>query len=155
MKRFFPCLLAVLVLAVSACYHKPPALKDQEPAELYQAVTAFYQFIQNKDLDSFADKIEIQSRFEDQDRYYFFLDTILPAMWARNFERNRIKQFQILSLGYTPEAESVEVEIWILSDDSLPFGKVMKFKQRWYYKYSNWYPAELKAKKATVWEKYR
>jgi len=139
----------------SACHKKPAGLTNPEPAESYQQFSAFYRFLQYKDLDSFADKLEIQSRFEDQDHYYFFLDTILPAMWERKFERNRILDFQILGLEVDPEQTQAWVEVWIYSDDTLPFGKVMTFKQRWYFKQFNWYPSEIKAGKATVWEKYR
>lgn len=144
-----------LLIFLSTCYKKPAGLTNPASEELYQEIVSFYKFIQYKDLDSFADKLEIQSRFEDQDHYYFFLDTILPAMWERKFERNRIKDFQILGLEVDEDETQTWVEIWILSDDTLPFGKVMTFKQRWYLKHSNWYPAEVKAKKATVWEKYR
>jgi len=146
--------LALLIL-LSACYKKPAGLTNPEPQELYQEIIAFYKFIQYKDLDSFADKMEIQGHFEDQDHYYIFLDTILPAMWERKFERNRIIDFQILSIEMNEDETQAWVQIWILSDDTLPFGKVMTYKHRWYFKHFHWYPAEIKAKKATLWEKYR
>jgi len=31
----------------------------------------------------------------------------------------------------------------------------MTFKHRWYQSYFIWYPAEIKAPKPTLWEKYR
>ncbi len=147
--------LAGILLIVFSCAKKPPELENPSPQDLYQKVVEFYDFLRNKDLDSFAYKLELQAKFQDQEHFYAFLDTILPAMWERNFERNRILDYQILSLELEPSGDSAWVEVWILSDDTLPFGKVMTFKHRWYQSYFTWYPAEIKAPKPTLWEKYR
>jgi len=146
---------AAVVLLLLACAQKPPAIKSPESPELYETVKAFFEFLVNRDLDSFADKNEMQSRFQDLSRFEAFLDSILPAMWARHFERNRIREFQILTMDLNPDQTEAWVKIWVKSDDTLPFGKVMTFSQRWYaYKFL-WYPAEIKAPKPTIIEKYR
>ncbi len=146
-------ILALVFLA--GCLHKPTGLENPKPKDLYLAVVSFYDFLLYKDLDSFADKLEIQARFQNQEHFYNFLDTILPAMWERNFERNRIIDYRILQIRTEPDKDQAWVKIWILSDDILPFGKVMTFEHHWYLYHFVWYPAEIKAPKATWWEKYR
>jgi len=156
MKRKSLVLFAALcALCASQCTKKPAGLKNQEPAELYQTVVSFYDYLRMRDLDSFADKEELQARFEDQNQYYAFLDTVLPAMWERKFEHNRILNYQVLAINLNEEQTEAWVKIWIKSDDTLPFGKVMTFSQRFYTRKFNWYPAEIKAPKPTVLEKYR
>jgi hypothetical protein len=156
MKNLFKNLApATILLLLLACAQKPPALKAPASPELFENVNTFYSFLVNRDLDSFADKNEIQSRFQDLKNYEAFLDSLLPAMWARKFERNRIRDFQILDMKFNPEQTEAWVKIWVKSDDILPFGKVMTFEHRWYaYKFL-WYPAEIKAPKPTIIEKYR
>jgi hypothetical protein len=154
-RKFFILLIACAALGAAQCARKPAGLKHHEPEELYQAVTSFYDFLRTRDLDSFADKADIQVRFEDQSRYYAFLDTMLPAMWERKFEHNRILAYQITAIKINEDQTEAWVKIWIRSDDTLPFGKVMTFSHRWYTRKFNWYPAEIKAPKATILEKYR
>lgn len=143
------------LLAAAQCARKPAGLKTHEPEELYQATTSFYDYLLMRDLDSFADKDEIRARFEDQNQFYAYLDTMLPAMWERKFERNRVIKYQILAIELNEDQTEAWVKIWIKSDDTLPFGKVMTFSQRWYTHKFIWYPAEVKAPKASVLEKYR
>jgi hypothetical protein len=145
----------ILALAVFSCAKKPVGMKTQEPAEVYQAAASFYDFLVSRDLDSFADKDEMLSRFQDQIHFEAFLDSIIPAMWARNFERNRIIAYQILAIDLNDDQTEAWVKIWIRSDDTLPFEKVMTYSQRWYNYKSIWYPSEIKAGKPNIIEKYR
>ena len=155
MKRTIILICALAALALSNCARKPAPLKTPAAPELNEAVTDFYNFLLHKDIDSFADKNEMQSRFQDQDKFYTFLDTILPAMWERNFERNRINEYSVLAMDLNADQSEAWVKVWIKSDDSLPFGKVMTFSQRWYIYKATWFPAQIKAPKATPLEKYR
>jgi len=157
MKKWGKVLWASMMLTVGllGCAKKPPALTQPEPLELYQSVGYFYDSLLYRDLDSFADKDKIRTLFQNEDDFNMFLDSILPAMWERRFERNRILDYQILSIELSEDEETAWVKIWILSDDIYPFGKVMTFSQRWYLRFVNWYPAEIKAKKASIWEKLR
>ena len=143
------------ILGVSGCAKKPPALTQPEPLELYQSVCYFYDSLLYRDLDSFADKDKIRTLFQGEDDFNIFLDSILPAMWERKFERNRILDYQIRAIELGEDEETAWVKIWILSDDTYPFGKIITFSQRWYLRFVNWYPAEIKTQKATFWEKFR
>jgi len=147
--------VAAWALALGACAIKPAALKNPEPADLYETVNSFYAFLLNRDLDSFESRDEMQAHFENQDKFYDFLDTIIPAMWERKFDRQRILGYQVRAIEMDPDQNEAWVKIWIRSDDVFPFGKVMTFSQRWYSNAFIWYPAEIKAKKATLIEKYR
>jgi hypothetical protein len=156
MKRKLLLTAAVIcALCAAGCARKPAGLKTHEPAELYQTVTSFYDYLGTRELDSYEDKEEIQARFEDQSEYYAFLDTMLPAMWDRKFERNRITGYQVLAITLNEDQTEAWVKIWIKSDDTLPFGKVMTYSQRFYSRKFNWYPAEIKAPRVNILEKYR
>jgi len=156
MKRMMPAVAAlVLLTGIIACARKPVGLKTHEPAEIYEAVASFYDFMLRRDLDSFEDLHEMRARFEDQSHWDSFLDTLLPAMWERKFERNRILEWQVLAIDMNEDQTEAWVKIWIKSDDTLPFGKVMTFSHRWYNYRFLWYPAEIKAPKPTIIEKYR
>lgn len=157
MKRIGSKSILVFLFLLSSCGpKKPEGLKEYPPDEaLFSKANDFYSFLCYKDLDSFGDRFEIQNYFEDQESYYNFIDTIIPAMRERRFERNRILSYEILGISHLPDSPTAWVKVWIESDDVLPFGKVMIFEQRWVLKNLSWLPKEVKAKKATWIEKIR
>ncbi len=131
-----------------------PALETYpQNAELWQAVTGFYDFLKLKQLDGYYDQPEIRARFPSQEAYYDFLDTALPPLRARRFEQNRILAYTVRSI--TPDPNTAQVKITFLSDDILPFGKVVTVEQQWVRGMQGWFPGKVQAPKASFWDKIR
>ncbi|HUT53241.1 MAG TPA: hypothetical protein VM658_07610 [bacterium] len=127
-----------------------------EDEQLWKAVTGFYDFIRGRELDVSYEQPGIPDFFPDRDTYYDFLDTILPAMRDRSFERNRLLSYQVHSITEPPETPgAAEAVMSITSDDILPFKKVMVFRQSWSVGAKGWYPGKIKADPATYWERIR
>lgn len=150
--RWLPALAALMVLA--ACGGKKARLEayPEDPA-LWAAVTGFYDYLQFKQLDGYYDQPGIRQWFPDREPYYDFLDTVLPPMRERRFERNRI-------IGYTvheikPAEAGAVVRVTFRSDDTLPFGKVMTVEQSWRVGPNGWVPGRVEAPKAGLWDKLR
>jgi len=140
---------------LSACGMRPkPALENYpDHPDLWQAVTGFYDFLKLKQLDGYYDQPDIRARFPSQEAYYDFLDTALPPMRSRRFEQNRILAYTIRSI--TPAPTAALVKITFLSDDILPFGKVVTVEQQWIRGPQGWFPGKIQAPKATFWDKLR
>jgi hypothetical protein len=146
----------LLVLILSGCaFGKKAGLGEYpENPSLFRACTSFYEFILYKDLDFYYIQTGIREFFPDRQSYYSFLDSILPAMWERNFERHRIISYTILYINMKDSGHAI-VKVHLTSDDVLPFGKVMTVEHEWLMGSSGWYPGEVRAPKATRWDKLR
>lgn len=128
----------------------------QDNPALLIAVTTFYDYLEGRELDVYEEQEGIPQYFPDRAAYYDFLDTILPAMRDRRFERNRLLDYAVHEIDPLPEEpDQVEVVISITSDDTFPFGKIMVFRQRWIYGPRGWYPGKVQARPATYWERIR
>ena len=124
--------------------------------EFFKAVTSFYDFIKGRELDVYNEQEGIPGFFPDREAYYNFLDTILPAMRERKFERNRLLSYQVHEImPYPQNLSQMEVMISVTSDDLLRFGKLLIFRQQWLLGPSGWYPGKISADPATYWEKVR
>lgn len=120
------------------------------------AVTSFYDFIEGKELDIYEEQKGIPGFFPTREAYYDFLDTVLPAMRERRFERNRLLSYTVHSIEPAEdEPGDFIVQISIKSDDIFPFGKFMLFEQRWHNSSWGYYPGKVSAEDATYWEKVR
>lgn len=154
-----PKLLSLLalsaILALPACgMRRNPTLADYpDNPELMQAATRFYEFLKLKQLDGLYDQPGIRGFFPNRERYYDFLDTALPPMRERRFERNRILDYRIRAIQ--GQGEQTQIRVSFLSDDVLPFGKVMTVEQQWILGAEGWYPGKVKAPKAHFWDKMR
>jgi len=125
-----------------------------ENEALYKACTSFYDFLVYKELDMYHDQPGIRRFFPNRESYYDFLDTIIPAMRDRNFERHRILSY-IINEIVLEDTGNATVRVKFTSDDVLPFGKVMTVDHEWHRGVSGWYPGKIDAPKATRWEKLR
>jgi hypothetical protein len=125
---------------------------EPEPA-LWQGLTGFYDFIKGRELDMYTEQPGIPEFFPTRDAYYDFLDTIIPAMRDRAFERNRLLAYRIHEIKTT--GADADVTISITSDDSLRLGKYMVFHQRWSSLGLRWYPGKISAEPATIWERVK
>ena len=67
----------------------------QADPSLWESMARFYDFIKMRELDVYEEQEGIPGFFPDRDTYYDFLDTMLPAMRDRRFERNRILCYQV------------------------------------------------------------
>ena len=137
---------------------RPPAVLSAYEAdqELWNAVTRFYSFIKGRELDVYYEQPGIPDFFPDRNTYYDFLDTMLPAMRDRRFERNRLLEYQVHDIKPAPDDPAkVEVLMSITSDDVLPFKKIMVFRQQWLIGPAGWYPGKVSAEPATYWERIR
>jgi hypothetical protein len=124
--------------------------------ELWTAVTSFYDFIQGRELDVIYEQPGIPDFFPDRDAYYNFLDTMLPAMRDRRFERNRVLAYKVHEISASEETpDEATVVMSITSDDALPFKKVMIFREQWVHGPKGWYPGKITADPATYWERIR
>jgi len=126
---------------------------DDNPA-LYIAITSFYHYIRGRELDVYYEQEGIPDFFPDRDAYYDFLDTMLPAMRDRKFERNRLLEYRIHAIEPVGRDEA-EVVMSIESDDIFPFGKIMVYRQTWSYGMRGWYPGKVHTEPATYWERIR
>lgn len=127
---------------------------DPDPA-LWEAVTKFYDHLKSRELDVIYEQEGIPDFFPDRSTYYNFLDTMLPAMRDRRFERNRLLDYQVHAITQDPaRPDEATVLLSITSDDLLPFGKLMVFRQAWLRQY-RWYPGKVEADPATYWERIR
>jgi hypothetical protein len=128
---------------------------EADPA-LWQNLNDFYAFIRNRELDVWEEQEGLPAFFPDRAAYYDFLDTIIPAMRDRKFERNRILAYQVHEIAPVPEqAGQVTVTMSVTSDDTLPFKKLMIYRQTWVQTPSGWYPGKVSADVATWWERIR
>jgi hypothetical protein len=128
---------------------------DDDPA-LWNSITGFYDYIKGRELDVYYEQPGIPDFFPDRGAYYDFLDTILPAMRERKFERNRILEYEVHEIAKVEgEPGQAEVLISVTSDDILPFGKIMICRQRWIRSPRGWYPGKISADIATYWERIR
>jgi hypothetical protein len=148
-------MVGLALVCFSACGMRPkPALENYpDRPELWQAVTGFYDFLKLKQLDGYYDQPDLRTRFPSQEAYYDFLDTVLPPLRSRRFEQNRILAYTVRSIS--GESSPAEVKITFLSDDILPFGKVVTVEQQWILGPQGWYPGKIQAPKATLWDKLR
>lgn len=123
---------------------------------LWDALTRFYDYIKDRELDVYYEQDGIPEFFPDREAYYNFLDTMIPAMRDRYFERNRIQDYQIHGVMPDPShSDRVIVQISVTSDDLLPFKKLMVFKEQWIRGPRGWYPGKVAADPATYWERVR
>lgn len=137
---------------------------DETP-RLWKSINNFYNFIKGKELDIYQEQRGIPRFFPNRSKYYDFLDTILPAMRERRFERHRLLSYEIHSIEHClkdpedPESgkdrKKVKVTMTITSDDTYPFGKVMTYTQFFHLAEEGWYPGKIEAPPATLWEKIR
>lgn len=128
---------------------------EADPA-LYAAITGFYDHLKGRELDVYEEQEGIPAFFPNRDLYYDFLDTILPAMRDRKFERNRILEYQLHAIEPDPENPNhVVITMSVTSDDTYPFGKLMIYDQHWRRGPRGWYPGKVEAEPATFWEKVR
>lgn len=125
---------------------------DAEP-ELWKSMTSFYDLIKGRELDMYAEQPGIPEFFPSREAYYDFLDTILPAMRDRQFERNRLLSYRVHEIKSV--GQEADVIISIKSDDSLRIGKSMVFHQRWLSQGYRWYPGKVTADAATIWERIK
>jgi hypothetical protein len=125
---------------------------DANP-DLWKSLTGFYDFIKGRELDMYAEQTGIPEFFPSREAYYDFLDTIVPAMRDRAFERNRLLSYRVHEIKITDD--SADVTMSIVSDDSLHLGKSMVFRQHWISQGYRWYPGKVAADAATVWEKVK
>lgn len=156
MKTKLSALLAVsFLLALSACgMRQSPTLTDYpDHPELWQAATRFYDFLELKQLDGYYDQPGLRGFFPNRETYYDFLDTVLPPMRERRFERNRVLDYRIRDIQ--PEGEQAQIRVTFLSDDVLPFGKVVTVEHQWVLGAEGWYPGKVQAPKAHFWDKIR
>jgi hypothetical protein len=121
---------------------------------LWRAITTFYETIKGRELDMFAEQTGLPEMFPNRETYYDFLDTILPAMRARKFERNRILSYTIHAINSVSASEA-DVVISIRSDDVFRIGKTMLYHHSWHNAGYTWYPGKVSAEPATLWEKYK
>jgi hypothetical protein len=123
---------------------------------LWKNLNDFYAFILNRELDVYEEQEGLPAFFPDRPAYYDFLDTIIPAMRERKFERNRILAYQVHEIAPVPEQTGqVTVLMSVTSDDALPFKKLMIYRQAWIQTPSGWYPGKVAAEAATWWERIR
>ena len=123
---------------------------------LWISINSFYKYILKRELDIYEEQEGIPGYFPDRAAYYDFLDTVLPAMRDRRFERNRILDYKIHEISpVEDEPGSYDVVISVDSDDIFPFGKLMIFHQRWRNGPKGWYPGKVEAKPATWLERIR
>ncbi len=137
----------------------------EEQPGLWKTITLFYNFIKGKELDVYREQRGIPQFFPNRSEYYDFLDTILPAMRARRFERNRLLTYEVHSIEHClkdpsdPESgkapDKIKVELTITSDDTYPFGKIMTYTHFFHFSKRGWYPGKIEAPPATLWEKIR
>ena len=156
MKLRLLCLLALAaLLAFPACgmRHNPTLTDYPDNPELFQAATRFYDFLKLQQLDGYYDQPGIREFFPNRERYYDFLDTVLPPMRERRFERNRILDYRIRSIS--GQGDQTQIKVTFLSDDVLPFGKVMTVEHQWILSAEGWYPGKVAAPKAHIWDKMR
>lgn len=148
--------IILVVLVLSGCASREDAGLTGFPDNpaLFKTCTRFYDYILYKDLDVYHVQPGIREFFPDRDSCYTFLDTILPAMWDRNFERNRVLTYTILEIN-VEDRNRAKVKVHFTSDDVLPFGKVMTADHEWLRTYAGWYPGKVEAPKATRWDKLR
>ncbi len=155
--RSFSIIALVLLLAVAAgCARpKPGLLEFPDEPELHQACVKFYDYIRHKELDLFMDQQGLTEFFPDRKSYYDFLDTAVPPMRERRFERNRIIDYTIRSINMDPLEDRAYVRVTFYSDDTLPFGKVLQAMHEWIKGPGGWYPGKVVAPKASYWDKLR
>lgn len=146
--------IVCLSLTAGCGLRQHPALSDYpDDPELWRAAERFYEFLKLKQLDGFYDQPGLREFFPDRDSYYDFLDTILPPMRERRFERNRILDYRVRQIQ--TELGQARITVSFLSDDLLPFGKVMTVEHRWILGAAGWYPGKVEAPKANLWDKLR
>ena len=128
----------------------------QADPSLWESMARFYDFIKMRELDVYEEQEGIPGFFPDRDTYYDFLDTMLPAMRDRRFERNRILCYQVHEIRpAADDPDQVIVIISVTSDDILPFGKLMVYTHHWLRSSFGWYPGKVHAEPATWWERIR
>ena len=146
----------LLLVAMTACARPKPGLGEfSEQPELYKEAVRFYEFIKYKELDVFMEQEELKDYFPDRKAYYSFLDTILPPMRDRRFERNRIIGYTIHKIHMDPAGNRAHIKVTFYSDDTLPFGKVLPALHEWIKGPEGWYPGKIVAPQATWWDKLR
>ncbi len=127
---------------------------EENPA-LFIAITSFYDYIKGRELDMYEEQDGIPRFFPGRAEYYDFLDTILPPMRDRKFERNRLLEYAIHEIEPVEGEERVRVRMSIESDDIYPFGKIMVYDHYFVYGMRGWRPGKVEAKPATYWERIR
>jgi len=137
---------------------RPNQVLDEYPENpaLFIAINSFYGYIEKRELDIYQEQEGIPRYFPVRDEYYEFLDTMLPAMRDRKFERNRLLTYDVHAIDEVEgKRDEVMVTMSITSDDTFPFGKIMVYKHRWIYGIRGWYPGKIEAEPATYWERIR
>lgn len=131
---------------------------DPDPA-LWKAINDFYTFIKNRELDVYEEQEGLPAFFPDRASYYEFLDTIIPPMRDRRFERDRLLDYRVHAITPVADEEGqparVRVVMSIDSDDTFPFGKTMVYTQTWIQGPAGWSPGKIEAEPATWWERIR
>ena len=128
----------------------------QADPSLWEAMTGFYDYISTRELDVYEEQEGIPGFFPDRDSYYDFLDTVLPPMRDRRFERNRLLEYRIHEISPLLDSpDKVDVTISVTSDDIFPFGKIMICTHQWIRGADGWYPGKVSAEPATWWERIR
>ena len=126
---------------------------------LWKNLTAFYTFLEKRELDVWEEQEGMLTFFPDRAAYYDFLDTMIPAMRDRKFERNRLLKWQVHELTPLPDEEGqpkrVKAVMSLTSDDALRLGKSMVYRQTWIQAPAGWYPGKIEAETATWWERIR
>jgi hypothetical protein len=128
----------------------------EDSVTLWISINSFYSYISKRELDVYEEQEGIPGYFPDRSAYYDFLDTVLPAMRDRRFERNRILNYKIHEItAAEDEPGNYDVVMSVDSDDIFPFGKIMIFSQRWRNGPRGWYPGKVEAEPATWLERVR
>ena len=127
--------------------------------DLWKNLSAFYDFITKRELDVWEEQEGMLGYFPDRAAYYDFLDTMIPAMRERKFERNRLLKWAVHEITPLPDEEGqpkkVKVVMSMTSDDTYPIGKTMVYSQTWIQSPTAWYPGKVDADVATWWERLR
>jgi hypothetical protein len=128
----------------------------EDDPQLWKSLTLFYDYIRGRELDVWAEQQGMPLYFLDRAAYYDFLDTMLPAMRERRFERNRLLEYTVHSITFDPDDPTqADVLMSGTSDDTFPFDKIIVYHHRWLRSPRGWYPGKVEAESATYWEKIR
>lgn len=126
---------------------------------LWKNLTDFYSFLEKRELDVWEEQEGMLTYFPDRAAYYDFLDTMIPAMKDRKFERNRLLTWQVHEITALPDEEGkpkkVKVLMSITSDDIYRIGKIMVFRETWVQAEQGWYAGKIEAEPATWLERLR
>jgi len=126
---------------------------------LWTNLTAFYNVLVNRELDVWEEQEGMITFFPDRAAYYDFLDTMIPPMRDRKFERNRLLKYQVHEITPLPDEEGQPKKVRVLmsigSDDIYRIGKIMVYHQTWIQAPAGWYAGKVETEPATWLERLR